>query len=222
LAGVSTRPAANTVALFGVERYVTQIVMAPPGRIGRWLRARCAVVPPPELYGVVGTGVLCDVSTMCAVVPPPELYGVVGTGLLCDVSTLCALVPPPELYGVVGTGLLCDVSTLCALVLLLNHMGHRFVGVWREWSLLTASRRQQDEFVCSGRVPCCPRSRNRSAGSDAPMAARCGRSLRRSRPPPAEHAAQNQPAKPSAPRLNCPPARACCRSAADGCTARRT
>jgi hypothetical protein len=60
----------------------------------------CAVVPPPGLYGVVGTGVLWDVSTLCAVVPPPGLYGVVGTGVLWDVSTLCAVVPPPGLYGV--------------------------------------------------------------------------------------------------------------------------
>jgi hypothetical protein len=29
---------------------------------------------------VVGTGLLWDVSTRCAVVPPPGLYGVVGTG----------------------------------------------------------------------------------------------------------------------------------------------
>jgi hypothetical protein len=35
----------------------------------------------------VGTGLLWDVSTRCAVVPPPGLYGVVGTGLLWDVST---------------------------------------------------------------------------------------------------------------------------------------
>jgi hypothetical protein len=59
----------------------------------------CAVVPPPGLYGVVGTGWLWDVSTLCAVVPPPGLYGVVGTGWLWDVSTLCAVVPPPRLYG---------------------------------------------------------------------------------------------------------------------------
>jgi hypothetical protein len=31
------------------------------------------------------------------------LYGVVGSGLLWDVSTLCAVVPPAGLYGVVGT-----------------------------------------------------------------------------------------------------------------------
>ena len=37
------------------------------------------------------TCLLCDVSTLCAVVPPPGLYGVVGTGLLWDVSTLCAV-----------------------------------------------------------------------------------------------------------------------------------
>jgi hypothetical protein len=35
-------------------------------------------------------GVLWDVSTLCALVPPPKLYGVVGTGVLWDVSTLCA------------------------------------------------------------------------------------------------------------------------------------
>jgi hypothetical protein len=29
------------------------------------------------------------VSTLCAEVPPPGLYGVVGTGVLWDVSTLC-------------------------------------------------------------------------------------------------------------------------------------
>jgi hypothetical protein len=40
---------------------------------------------------------LWDVSTLCAVVPPPGLYGVVGTGLLRDVSTLRAAVPPPGL-----------------------------------------------------------------------------------------------------------------------------
>jgi hypothetical protein len=55
--------------------------------------------PPPGLYGVVGTGVLWDVSTLCGVEPPPGLHGVVGTGLLWDVSTLCAVVPPPGLYG---------------------------------------------------------------------------------------------------------------------------
>jgi hypothetical protein len=38
------------------------------------------------------------------------LYGVVGSGLLWDVSTLCALVPPAGLYGVVGTGVLWDVQ----------------------------------------------------------------------------------------------------------------
>jgi hypothetical protein len=54
-----------------------------------------AQAPPPGLYGVVGTGVLWDVSTLCAVVPPPGLYGVVGTGVLWDVSTLCAVVPRP-------------------------------------------------------------------------------------------------------------------------------
>jgi hypothetical protein len=63
--------------------------------------------------GVVGTGLLCDVSTLCVLVPPPGLYGVVGTGLLWDVSTPCAVVPPPGLYGVVDTGLLYDVSTVC-------------------------------------------------------------------------------------------------------------
>jgi hypothetical protein len=52
-------------------------------------------------YGVVGTGVLWDVSTLCAVVPPPGLNGVVGTGVLWDVSTLCAVVPPPGIYGVI-------------------------------------------------------------------------------------------------------------------------
>ena len=41
--------------------------------------------------GVVGTGVLWDVSVLYAVAPPPGLYGVVGTGLLWDVSTLCVL-----------------------------------------------------------------------------------------------------------------------------------
>jgi hypothetical protein len=45
--------------------------------------------------------VLWDVSTLCAVVLPPGLYGVVGTGVLWDVSTLCAVVPPPGLYRVV-------------------------------------------------------------------------------------------------------------------------
>jgi hypothetical protein len=70
----------------------------------------------PGLYGVVGTGLLWDVSTLCAVVPPAGLYGVMGTGVLWDVSTLCAKVPPPGLCGVVGIGLLCDVSTLCAVV----------------------------------------------------------------------------------------------------------
>jgi hypothetical protein len=75
-----------------------------------------AVVPPPGLYGVVGTGVLWDVSTLWAVVPPPGLYGVVGTGVLWDVSTLCAVVPSPGLYGVVGAGVLWDVSTLWAVV----------------------------------------------------------------------------------------------------------
>jgi hypothetical protein len=69
-----------------------------------------AVVPPPGLYGVVGTGVLWDVSTLCAVVPSPGLYGVVGAGVLWDVSTLWAVVPPPGLYVVMGTGLLWDVS----------------------------------------------------------------------------------------------------------------
>jgi hypothetical protein len=76
----------------------------------------CAVVPPPGLYGVVGTGVLWDVNTLCAALPPPGLYGVVGTGVLGDASTPCAVVPPPGLYGVVGTGLLWGVSTLCAVV----------------------------------------------------------------------------------------------------------
>jgi hypothetical protein len=47
------------------------------------------------------------VSTLCAVVPPPGPYGVVGTGVLWDVSTWCAVVPP-GLYGVVGTGVLWD------------------------------------------------------------------------------------------------------------------
>jgi hypothetical protein len=59
--------------------------------------------------------VLWDVSALCAVVPPPGLYGVVGTGVLWDVSTLCALAPPPGLYGVLGTGVLWHVSTLCAV-----------------------------------------------------------------------------------------------------------
>ena len=54
--------------------------------------------------GVVGTGLLGDVSILCAVVPPPGRYGVVGTGLLWDVSTLCVGVPPAGLYGVVGAG----------------------------------------------------------------------------------------------------------------------
>jgi hypothetical protein len=36
--------------------------------------------------------VLWDVSTLGTVVPPPGLYGVVGTGVLWDVSTLCAVV----------------------------------------------------------------------------------------------------------------------------------
>jgi hypothetical protein len=60
--------------------------------------------------------VLWDVSALCAVVPPPGLYGVVGTGVLWDVSKLCAVVPPAGLYGVVGTGVLWDVSALCAVV----------------------------------------------------------------------------------------------------------
>jgi hypothetical protein len=32
---------------------------------------------------VVGTGLLWDVSALCDVVPPPGLYGVVGTGVCC-------------------------------------------------------------------------------------------------------------------------------------------
>jgi hypothetical protein len=59
------------------------------------VRTRCVEV----LYGVVGTGLLCDVSTLCVLVPPPGLYGVVGTGLLWDVSTLFATLPPPGLMG---------------------------------------------------------------------------------------------------------------------------
>jgi hypothetical protein len=43
------------------------------------------------------------VSTLRALVPPAGLYGVVGTGLLWDVSTLCAVVPPPwTIWGVVS------------------------------------------------------------------------------------------------------------------------
>jgi hypothetical protein len=76
-------------------------------------RMQRQVLLPPGVLGVVGTGLLWDVSTLCAGVPPPGLYGVVGTGLLWDVSTLCAGVPPPGVYGVVGTGLLWDVSVLC-------------------------------------------------------------------------------------------------------------
>jgi hypothetical protein len=97
-------------------------VLPPPGLYGvvgtglLWdVSTRCAVEPPPGLFEVVGTGLLWDVSTRCAVVPPPGLYGVVGNGLLWDVSTLCAVLPPAGLYGVVGTGLLWDVSTLCAV-----------------------------------------------------------------------------------------------------------
>jgi hypothetical protein len=39
---------------------------------------------------VVGTGVLWDVSALCAVVPPPGLYGVVGTGV-CGMSVHCVM-----------------------------------------------------------------------------------------------------------------------------------
>jgi hypothetical protein len=45
--------------------------------------------------------VLWDVSTPCAVVPPPGLYGMVGTGLLWGVSTLCA--PLLDRWGVVSS-----------------------------------------------------------------------------------------------------------------------
>jgi hypothetical protein len=49
---------------------------------------------------------LWGVSTLCAVVPPPGLYGVVGTGLLWGVSTLCAVV------GLMGRGAFCLDSAL--------------------------------------------------------------------------------------------------------------
>jgi hypothetical protein len=105
---------------------------------------RCAVIPPPGLYGVVGTGVLRDVSTLCAVVPPPGLYGVVGTGVLCDVSTRCAVIPPPGLYGVVGTGVLCDVSTW-------SDASKRAARSFSGRSLTTSSsvRRQRSVVRCS-------------------------------------------------------------------------
>jgi hypothetical protein len=48
--------------------------------------------------------------------PPAGLYGVVGTGLLWDVSTLCVVVPPAGLYGVVGTRFVvgCQYTVCCS------------------------------------------------------------------------------------------------------------
>jgi hypothetical protein len=102
--------------VFAQRTRLTELADAPlacrAGRLpGTNRTGTSCVAPPAGLHGVVGTGLLCDVSTLCAVVPPAGLYGVVGTGLLCDVSTLCAVVPPAGLYGVVGTGMLWDVST---------------------------------------------------------------------------------------------------------------
>jgi hypothetical protein len=68
------------------------------GLLSELVHQRCD--HPSWTSGVVGTGVLGDVSTLRAVVPPAGLYGVVGTGVLWDVSTLCAVVPPPGLHGV--------------------------------------------------------------------------------------------------------------------------
>jgi hypothetical protein len=55
-------------------------------RVGRPLHLQQA--------GWLGMSVHCVLT-----VPPPGLYGVAGTGLLWDVSTLCAVAPPPGLYG---------------------------------------------------------------------------------------------------------------------------
>ena len=77
---------------------------------GHWFVVACqyTVCCSTSSWTIWGGGHRCvwDVSTLCAVVPPPGLYGVVGTGVLWHVSTLCALAPPPGLHGVVGTGVL--------------------------------------------------------------------------------------------------------------------
>jgi hypothetical protein len=77
--------ASGTAAATGAPRPVKRfkldtsaLSMAPtPGTATR----RCGLLAPPHQYGVVGTGLLRDVSALCAVVPPPGLYGVVGTDL---------------------------------------------------------------------------------------------------------------------------------------------
>ena len=56
----------------------------------------------PVCCGMSVHGVCCTTSSWT--VPPPGRYGVVGTGVLWDVSTLCVGVPPAGLYGVVGAG----------------------------------------------------------------------------------------------------------------------
>jgi hypothetical protein len=75
------------------EEQTDEVRCLPSALVYAWPRgafkAHCTRV---ALYGVVGTGLLWNVSTLCAVVPPPGLYGVVGTGWLWDVSTLCAVV----------------------------------------------------------------------------------------------------------------------------------
>jgi hypothetical protein len=87
--------------------------------MGRWapvccgnVSALCVVVPPPGLYGVVGTGLLWDSQYAVCCSTSSWTIWVVGTGVLWDVSTLCVVVPPPGLYGVVGTA---ESSTAAAL-----------------------------------------------------------------------------------------------------------
>jgi hypothetical protein len=91
-------------------------------QVGEDVSTPCAVVPPPGLCGVVGTGVLWDVSTLCT--SSWTIWGgghrcVVGcqytvhllldyvgwwAPVCCGMSVHCA--PPPGLCGVVGTGVL--------------------------------------------------------------------------------------------------------------------